>query len=137
MGPTQYIIAGLMLTIVIMGGASTLYYKSSQSTIAQLNKDVATEMANVQIARNQVEIANESVRKLESTRVKDQNRLLFLGDAVNKAMDELGELKKTFAKHDLNYLSIKKPGLIERIINRSTKGVLKDLEELTKPRDEG
>lgn len=137
MGPTQYIIAGLMLTIVIMGGASTLYYKSSQAIIAQLNKDVATEMANVQIARNQVEIANESVRKLESTRVKDQNRLLFLGDAVNKAMDELGELKKTFAKHDLNYLSIKKPGLIEKIINRSTKGVLKDLEELTKPRDEG
>ena len=51
----------------------------------------------------------------------------------NEAQLEVNRLKNTFAKHDLNMLSMAKPKLIERIINRGTAKVGKELETLTEP----
>mgnify|MGYP003120424914 CR=1 FL=1 len=49
------------------------------------------------------------------------------------AQAEVESIRKKFAKHDMNVLSLRKPGLIENIINRGTKEVLSDLETLTNP----
>ena len=46
---------------------------------------------------------------------------------------EVNRLKNTFAKHDLNMLSMAKPKLIERIINKGTAKVGRELEALTEP----
>ena len=41
------------------------------------------------------------------------------------------ELQKKLADHDINYLAVQKPGLIERIVNKGTKDVLNDIENIT------
>ena len=46
---------------------------------------------------------------------------------------EVTRVRKTFAKHDLNDLSLRKPKLIEKIINKGTLEVLNDLENITTP----
>lgn len=133
MSITGYAIGGLLLTILIMSGIGKWYYSDSQATIAQLNKDVATERSNVSVLKGQIKVVNDSVRRLEATRKEDQNTILKLSEDAHKARRETGDLRKTFAKHDLNNLSLRKPGLIEKIINRGTKKVHRDLEKLTQP----
>jgi len=133
MGFTGWIIGGLLITIFLMGALGSWYYKTSQAQIAQLHQDVATERANVEILKGQIEIVNESVRRLEKTRTKDQNKILALSSEANNARRESADLKRTFAKHDLENLSLRKPGLIEKIINRGTKRVNRDFEKLTTP----
>ena len=49
-------------------------------------------------------------------------------------MLEVDAIRKKFAKHNLNVLSLRKPKLIEKIINRGTKEVLDDLENITDSR---
>ena len=41
------------------------------------------------------------------------------------------ELQKKLSDHDINYLAVQKPGLIERIVNKGTKDVLNDIENIT------
>ena len=45
-------------------------------------------------------------------------------------------IRKKFAKHNLDVLSLRKPKLIEKIINKGTREVLDDLEAITDSRTE-
>jgi accessory colonization factor AcfC len=53
--------------------------------------------------------------------------------ANNQATTRIEELRAKFARHDLDMLSLRKPGLIEKIVNRGTVAVFKELEDLTNP----
>jgi len=48
-----------------------------------------------------------------------------------QAQEEVDDIRKKFSKHNLNVLSMKKPGLIEKIINKGTATVGKELEQIT------
>ena len=48
-------------------------------------------------------------------------------------MRDFSRLIKTFAKHDLDELTLAKPELMEGKINRASKRVLENLEKLTDP----
>ena len=50
-----------------------------------------------------------------------------------EAMRDVNKLRKTFAKHDLDELTLAKPDLMEGKINRASKRVLENLEKLTDP----
>ena len=60
-------------------------------------------------------------------------RLSALTVENQKALEEVEEIRKKFAKHDMDVLSLRKPKLIENIINRGTKQVLNELETITAP----
>jgi hypothetical protein len=49
------------------------------------------------------------------------------------ATQEVSDLRMKFARHDLNNLSLRKPGLIAKIINKATVEVGNDLKEITNP----
>ena len=53
--------------------------------------------------------------------------------ANNEANEKVEELRNKFARHDLDMLSIRKPGLVEKVVNRGTAKVFADLEKLTDP----
>lgn len=107
--------------------------KEKDAQIVQLSENISTlEANNITLQQNIVGL-NETVRTLEKVREKDQIRILQLAKEERAARDEVLQLKQTFQKHDLNHLSIKKPGLIEKVINKGTDGVLKELEQLTDP----
>jgi hypothetical protein len=53
---------------------------------------------------------------------------------LNKSEEQRNDLIETFSKHDLTRDALKKPGLIEKIINNGTKKVFADLEsDTTRP----
>ena len=47
------------------------------------------------------------------------------------AQNEVTDIRKKFSKHSIDVLSIRKPQLIQNIINRGTKTVLNDLKQIT------
>lgn len=47
------------------------------------------------------------------------------------AQNEVTDIRKKFSRHSMDVLSIRKPKLIENIINRGTKSVLSDLKTIT------
>ena len=90
-------------------------------------------------ADNQLVLEN-SITNLNDQLVKAEQRQQDILDRVNKlqaqnaqAQAEVESIRKKFAKHDMTVLSLRKPGLIENIINRGTKEVLGDLETITDP----
>ena len=50
-----------------------------------------------------------------------------------EAQNEVIDIRKKFSRHSLDVLSVRKPKLIENIINRGTKQVLNDLKTITNP----
>ena len=50
-----------------------------------------------------------------------------------EAQREVNKLRNTFAKHDLDNLAINKPALVQKMVNRGTARVKKELIEITNP----
>ena len=50
-----------------------------------------------------------------------------------EAMRDVNKLRKTFARHDLDELTLAKPELMQSKINKASKRVLENLEKLTDP----
>ena len=66
----------------------------------------------------------------------DQQAVLQLSSENQVYKEEVSDLRKKFAKHNVDRLSLAKPGLIERIINKGTKKLFGEFEEITDPRGE-
>lgn len=124
---------GIMVVMAIGFG---WYYKASQARIEAFIANEATYKANEVTLKATIVEVNETVRVMDAQRQTDQATILKISDQFNEARDETTKLRQTFAKHDLNYLSIRKPGLIERIINRGTAKVGREIAEMTNPRRE-
>jgi len=125
---TKYIMFGSAIIIALM--SAVIWYQSNK--IDGLNQDVATEKSNVVRLIDINKKQNESIKRLDDARAKDQVKMDALSAENVLARREAEDLKNKFRKHDLNELSIRKPGLIENIINKGTKNVLNEFEELTK-----
>tara|TARA_R100000231_G_C5220838_1_gene133476 strand:- start:155 stop:553 length:399 start_codon:yes stop_codon:yes gene_type:complete len=125
--------AGLGLALALSLGGFKIYY----------DKTEAQKVALV----TQVEQASENQKLLEKT-IADQNaeidqqreqqqavllRIEKLTEDHQNAMREVDSIRKKFAKHNLDVLTLRKPKLIEKIINRGTAEVLNDLEAYTDP----
>ena len=62
-----------------------------------------------------------------------QSQLLSLEKEKQEAMRDVNKLRKTFAEHDLDELTLAKPELMQSKINKASKRVLETLEKLTDP----
>jgi chromosome segregation ATPase len=127
---------GMGVALLVMGGAFAWYFNSSQDEIATLTRNNATLAANVAQLKGTIEEQNQSIKRLEQTRQQDQEKILELSEQYNQARSEVSELRQTFSEHDLNMLSLRKPGLIERIINKGTAEEGREFIEMTTPPEE-
>jgi hypothetical protein len=107
------IAAATTLMMLMLCGAFWVYYQDTQERIAILNENnsklevaVATSEAAVASLQADFKRANEELSKVntEFAAIRAQNDVLA---------DKL-------AKHDLAVLGAKKPGLVERLVNRGT-----------------
>lgn len=135
-GVSKYLIGGLALTLVITLGGGYLVVRAKNKQIVALTTDVATAVANTLTLEGQIGEQNNSILRLEETRKEDQRKMLELTVRNRDAEREVKDLRDKFRRHDLDNLSLKKPGLIENIINRGTEKVFRDLEDLTDPQKE-
>ena len=107
---------------VVYGGY--YYYKDTQARIATLTENSAKleQAANTQ--KQTIDVLVADAKKYEQLNKELNIKLDRANDYKNTLIDKL-------RKHDLAKLSLKKPGLVEKKINRGTKKLFESFEKLS------
>ena len=118
---------------LIMGGLLFATIAGSAYWIDRLQDDIGTLKGNQIILETKIQEQNEAIENYLNKQQQTQNQLLVLEKEKQEAMRDVNKLRKTFASHDLDELTLEKPELMEGKINKASKRVLEKLEELTDP----
>tara|TARA_R110000751_G_scaffold92284_1_gene180709 strand:- start:724 stop:1164 length:441 start_codon:yes stop_codon:yes gene_type:complete len=128
-------LAGLMGLLLLASLASfKMYYDKTEAQKLVLVTQLQQSMDNQLLLENSIEKQNQQIADQLAREKDSQVQIAALVSINNEAQVEVNRLKQTFAKHDLNILSMAKPGLIERIVNKGTARVGKELQTLTNPK---
>ena len=123
----------LGIALVMLSGGFKLYYDKSEAEKMAMATQLQTAMDNQLRLENAVQTQNEQIEKAVENKKTSDARIELLMIANNQATEKIDELREKFARHDLDMLSLRKPGLIEKVVNRGTAAVFKELEDLTNP----
>jgi peptidoglycan hydrolase CwlO-like protein len=127
-------LAGILgVALVLTGGAFKLYVDKSEAEKEALSAQLRVAADNQVALESSVEQLNDQILKAEARQQEMYDRVSQLQIDNARSQQEVESIRKKFAKHDMTVLSLRKPGLIENIINRGTKEVLGDLETITDP----
>ena len=117
----------LIVVVGLVGGVvygGYYYYKDTQSRIQTLTENNAKVMA-----------AKAAQDQTINTLIADRDKFDKLNKELQVKLDKANEYKNTLIdklrKHDLAKLSMQKPGLVEKKINRGTENLFRSLENLT------
>ena len=115
------IILGLLAGV---GYGAYYYYKDTQARIAILTENSA-----------KLEQAANTQKETIDTLVADAKKYDQLNKELNIKLDAANDYKNTLIdklrKHNLAKLSLQKPGLVEKKINRATKKLFNSFEKLS------
>ena len=125
--------AALGIALVVAGGAFKMYYDKSEAEKEAMATQLQQAMDNQQRLENAIATQNEQIEKALTEQKASQERIQNLTLANNEANEKVEDLRNKFARHDLDMLSLRKPGLVEKLVNRGTAKVFSDLEKLTNP----
>ena len=118
---------------MLVSGAFKMYYDKSQAELDAFHIRLEQSIQNQKTLESTIDQQNDNLKET----IKNQDLMIAQVERLQKqnmeAQNEVTDLRKKFSKHSLNVLSVRKPKLIEKIINTGTKEVLKDLEEITNP----
>ena len=115
----------VMLVMVLAVAGGGLYYVKK------------LQMENELLKVNQIKLEESITEQKEVITMQKQSyeKIMVANNELSGKVKELNgakaELQKKLADHDINYLAVQKPGLIERIVNKGTKDVLNDIENIT------
>ena len=123
--------AGLGIALALSLGSFKLYYDKAEAQKETLASSLRMSIANVETLKKEMAAQNEQMQSQIERNKIIQEKISVLAEENKTAMLEVDAIRKKFAKHNLNVLSLRKPKLIEKIINRGTKEVLDDLEAIT------
>jgi len=125
--------AGLGIVLALTLGGFKLYYDKAEAEKENLLVQVRQAKANTELLEKTVAKQNQDLLDQQKRTEEVMQRVTTLSKEHAKAVEEVNEIRKKFAKHNLDVLSLRKPKLIEKIINNGTKGVLQNLEVITDP----
>ena len=125
--------AGLGIVLALTLGGFKLYYDKAEAEKENLLVQVRQAQANTELLEKTVAKQNQDLLAQQKRTEEVMQRVTTLSQEHAKAVEEVNEIRKKFAKHNLDVLSLRKPKLIEKIINNGTKGVLQNLESITDP----
>ena len=122
---------GLGVALVLVSGAFKMYYDKSQAELDSFHMRLEQSIQNQKTLEGTIEKQNQN---LEQT-VQNHKLMVAQVERLQKenmvAQNEVTDIRKKFSKHSIDVLSIRKPQLIQNIINRGTKTVLNDLKQIT------
>ena len=124
MGFKVSLVLGFLLIATASGYAFYIKYLMGQNAILQANQ--------LQL-ENKISEQNESIKNYLNKQKEVQTTLSEMEVQKNKALRESQELRNKFARHNLDYLALMKPKLIEKRVNKGTQQVMDDLVALTNP----
>lgn len=125
--------AGLGIVLALTLSGFKLYYDKAEAEKENLLVQVRQAQANTELLEKTVAKQNQDLLDQQKKTQEVMQRVTTLSQEHAKAVEEVNEIRKKFAKHNLDVLSLRKPKLIEKIINNGTKGVLQNLEVITDP----
>ena len=122
---------GLGIALFAVTGAFKLYYDKSQAELDSFQIRLEQSIQNQRTLEGTIEEQNNNIKKT----IENHNLMISQVERLQKenmeAQNEVTRIKKKFSEHDLNVLSMKKPLLVEKIVNRATQKVGKELEQIT------
>ena len=125
--------AGLGLALVLTLGAFKFYYDKSQAELDAFQIRLERSIQNQKLLESTIEEQNDNLKQT----IKNHDLMLAQVERLQRenieAQNEVTDIRKKFSRHSLDVLSVRKPKLIENIINRGTKQVLNDLKTITNP----
>ena len=127
-------VAGVLGAALVMCGISfKVYYDRTEAEKAALRVELQAAIANQQVLEGTIKAQNDRIVRAIEAQEQQQEQIQGLEQKNREAATEVSTLRQKFARHDLNNLSIRKPGLIEKIVNKATKGVGDELAQITDP----
>ncbi len=127
-------VAGVLGAALVMCGISfKVYYDRSEAEKDALRAELQTSINNQQVLENTIRDQNNRIAQAIEAQKQQQEQIQGLQEKNREAAAEVSSLRQKFARHDLNNLSLRKPGLIERIVNKATKEVGDEFAQITDP----
>lgn len=110
-----------------------MYYDKAEAEKKQLQASLNQAISNQKVLEGTISEQNREIE--ESLRREKQafERIDSLEEENRTALAEVSDIREKFARHNMSNLSLKKPGLIERIINKGTAQVNEDIRNITNP----
>jgi hypothetical protein len=124
---------GLGIALVLLAGAFKLYYDKCEAEKEAIATQLQQAMDNQQLLENTIAKQNADLEAQLAREKEAQARIQTLTVSNSEAMEEVNDLRGKFARHDLNMLSMSKPELLQKMVNRGTKRVGEDLGNITNP----
>ena len=125
--------AGLGLALALSLGGFKMYYDKAEAEKKALQSEIQQAIRNQALLETTISDQNLEIEEQQ----KKQQAVLLKIDRLTQehqeAMREVEDIRKKFAKQNLDVLSLRKPKLIEKIINRGTADVFTNLESITNP----
>lgn len=118
---------------IILGGLLLLTASGSFWYIDRLQDNISTLKGNQIALESSIAQQNESIKTYLANQEKAQKQIQAIEKEKQEAVREVNKLRTTFAKHDLDNLALRKPKLIENIVNKGTKKVKEEIIALTDP----
>ena len=93
---------------------------------------------NAILKANQVKLegAIETQKAVIENQKQDYEQIISINKELNDNIIEINKskqiLQNKLSKHDLNFLAVEKPGLIEKIINKGSDKIMDELNEATR-----
>tara|TARA_R100001230_G_C5655521_1_gene160370 strand:- start:647 stop:1051 length:405 start_codon:yes stop_codon:yes gene_type:complete len=125
--------AVLGVGLILLGGTFKLYYDKTEAEKQALRGELQQAISNQAILEGEIKAQNDELGRQIAREKENLQRINELTDAARVAEKEVTDMRQTFARHNLNMLSIRKPGLIEKIINKGTVKVNEELAAITDP----
>tara|TARA_R100000988_G_scaffold69629_1_gene35772 strand:+ start:42 stop:482 length:441 start_codon:yes stop_codon:yes gene_type:complete len=124
---------GLGIALVFLAGAFKLYYDKSQAELDSFQIRLEQSIQNQKTLEGTIEEQNNNLKQT----IENHNLMIAQVERLQRenmeAQNEVADIRKKWSRHSLDVLSVRKPKLIENIINRGTKQVLNDLKTITDP----
>jgi len=122
-----------MKIALIMGALLLATVAGSAFWVNSLQSQIGTLKGNQMILEAKIQEQNEAIETALNNQKKAQTLMASLEKDKQEAMRNVNKLRKTFARHDLDELTLAKPELMQSKINKASKRVLENLEKLTDP----
>lgn len=126
-----YLTGGLGIGLLLLGGAFKLYYDSSQSTIDNLQTQLTTSVANTERLKTVIEDQNEELKQTLANHELIVGQFERMQKENIEAQETVDRMKASLARHNLNEISLRKPKLLQTILNKGTERVADEFNTLT------
>jgi len=114
----------ILLFFTTLGGLGYRYYTDTNNTIQRLTKENAELVLTI-------DSCNASRQALEEERIRIELTTENLTKDLKKSESYVDGLHRKLREHDLTYLALKKPSLVEKRVNDATRKIFDDIESDT------